>query len=707
MPTPIGRLLSPRSVALAGVSTRPGSLAGTVLRNLEQFGFPGPIHLIHPTAGSIGGRACVPGVEHLPFGVDCVVLAIPVAAVLQAVTACARHGVGGVVIFSAGFAELGAQGAALQAAIAAVARAAGMAIEGPNCLGFVNYADRIPLTFAVTPPRPLGGPAACVVSQSGAMASVVRASLQSRDIDVAFAISTGNEAANGLEDFVEHLLGRPETRLLVLVAEHIRDPQRFLHLADQAHARAIPIVLLHPGQSTGARHAVATHTGALAGDHAVMRAVVERHAVLLADTLEELVDLAECLLRAPVRLHGLEPPPGVAVLGESGAFKALTLDYGETLGIVFPEPEGDAAAELDSIAPGFIVASNPLDLTAQALGDPGLYGRAIDALMANPRCGALLVAIILTSAEMAWRKMPPVIEVLRHWAPQRLVVFAMLGDDTPVPEALIAEVRAAGVPFFRSPERALRCLARLAAWAAATPGPPPGNAPETIAPAPRLPAGTMPEHAAKDVLERAGLRFPERRLARDLSSALQAAAGLDGPVALKIQAAALSHKSDVGGVVLNLVGPEAVAAGWDRLHAAVGAAAPDTPIEGVLVERMAAPGLELILGAKRDPHWGVVVAVGLGGVFAEVLRDVRILPAGLGTAEVVQALHTLKGAAMLGPVRGRPARDVAAVAAMVVEIGRFMQAHPEVSELDLNPVIALAEGHGAVALDALIVCDRP
>lgn len=376
MRSAIQRLLNPRSIALAGVSATPGSLAGIVPQNLERFGYAGDIHLVHPTRDDIGGRLCVPGFDRLPFGVDCVVPAIPVASVLQAVAACVRNGVGGVVIFSAGFAELGPEGAALQEALAQIAHDAGMAVEGPNRLGYVNYVDGVPLTFAVTPARSLAGPAVAVVSQSGAMASVVRASLQSRDIDVPFAISTGNEAANGIEDFIAHVLDQAETRLVAVLAEHIRKPQRFLELARRARERGVPVVMLHPGHSTGTRLvAAATHTGALAGDHAVMWAIVKRQSVVLVDTLEELVDVYECLVRCKTR-----PAGGLALLGESGAFKALALDYGQTVGIAFPPPKGDTAAALDAIAPSFIVASNPLDLTAQALGDPSLHGRAVAAL---------------------------------------------------------------------------------------------------------------------------------------------------------------------------------------------------------------------------------------------------------------------------------------------------------------------------------------
>lgn len=691
----IERLLDPKSVAIAGVSATPGSLAGIVLDNLRRFGFAGALHLIHPTRDEVQGMPCVRSIRDLPYGVDCVALAIPAAGVLDAVKACAERGVGGIVIFSAGFAELGPAGKAVQDEIAAIARTSGMAVEGPNCLGYVNYADGICITFSITEPEPLTGPGIAIVSQSGAMATVVRAGLHSHGLDVSVSVSTGNEAANGTEDFLEHLLSSPQTRVVAMVAEHFRDPQRFLALAKQARERGIVLVLLHPGRSLAARQSAQTHTGALAGDYDVMRTQVERQGVIVVDTLEELIDLSDCALRCKKRPFG-----GVAILGESGAYKALALDYCESIGVKLPQPEGQAAAALNAIAPGLIVASNPLDLTAQGLVDPSLYGRALESLAANPKCGSVLVSIILSNEKLAMRKMPPVIEAMRRYTDTHTVVFAMLGEDAPIPAAIINEVRDAGIPFFRSPERALRALARFTAWADAAHEATPSAAPAT---AERLPAGVIPEYAAKDILARAGLRMPKRRLVADLQGALTAARELGFPVALKVQSPALSHKTNVGGVILDLKDGDDLRAGWERLHANLAKAA-GVAIDGVLVEAMAGKGLELILGARRDPDWGPVLAIGLGGIFTELLKDVRLMPTDLTRREVEKVLRSLKGAALFEEFRGTPARDIDAVIDAIASLGAFIRAHPEVREIDINPLMVFAKGEGALALDALISC---
>ena len=687
------RLLRPRSVAIAGMSTKPGSLGGAVLANLERFSFQGDICLIHPTRSEIGGRPCVATTQALPEGIDCVVLAIPAAAVLEAVRGCAQRQVGGVIIFSGGFAELGDAGRAAQQEIARIARNAGMVIEGPNCLGMLNYADGAPLTFSATEPRPLAAPGLGLVSQSGAMAAAIRAALHGRDLEVSFSISTGNEACHGAEDFVDYLLQDSQTRVIVLVAEQFRDPPRLLALAARARAAGKPIVLLHPGKSAEARHAAQTHTGAMTGDYVVMRTVVESQGILVVDTMEELVDAAEMLARCKVL-----PRDGVAVLGESGAFKAMTFDYCAELGLPLPQPSGDAAAAIAAVAPKLIMPSNPLDLTAQPLVDPGIYAKTIAPLLTDPRCGSVLVSIILSSAQMARLKMPPVVDVVRRFAPQRAMIFAMLGEDTPIPQEYVDDIRRAGVPFFRSPERALRAIATLSRWQDR-------GVVDTMScarAAEPLSAGVIPEYRAKRLLAAAGVPMAEGELVATLDSAKVVASRIGYPVVLKAQADTLAHKSDVGGVILGISGADALSAAWQQLHDNLAAAAPGALLQGVLVEGMARKGVELILGAKNDPDWGPVLMVGMGGTTAEAFADMRVLPVGSSEAQIVAQLRQLKGAALLGAFRGAPARDLQAVAQAVRRLGDFVLTYPEIAEIDINPLVVYPEGEGALALDALI-----
>jgi acetate---CoA ligase (ADP-forming) len=690
-------MLRPRSIAIVGASPSPGSLGASLLANLERFGFRGDIHLVNAGRQEINGRPCVNSTSALPAGVDCAALAIPRAGILAALAGCAQRGVGGVIIYASGFAEAGPDGGALQAQLACIAHDHGMAIAGPNCLGHINYVDGIPLTFSACAPVPAAGRRSIgIVSQSGAMATVLRVALHARDIAISFSISTGNEALNGVEDFLDHLIDDESTHVLLMMVEQFRHPQRFLALARRAHDAGKPIVLLHPGRSAAARVSAETHTGAMCGDYEVMRTLVAHAGVAVVESLEELIDLGELMIRWRSPPHG-----GAAVISDSGAFKAMVLDFCESCDLDLPEPSAATKSALGAIAPDLILPTNPLDVTAQSLVDPDLYRKAIVPLLDDERYGSLVLAVVLSSPTHSQRKMAPIIAALEESGPRKPVVFAMLGEDSEVLPEIIAKLRSLGVPFFRSPERALRALARLAGLQT----PPPGSSarPAIARADKRLPAGVIPEYVAKGFLAEAGIPVPRAELVSDLPGAWRAAARIGYPVVLKAQSPALAHKSEAGGVVLALADDAALAQAWDKLHGAIAAARPNLRLDGVLVEAMARPGVELIVGVRGDPDWGPVLVVGLGGVWAEVLRDVRVLPADLDPAAIVVELRKLKAALLLTGSRGAPALDLGAVAEIASRLGRLAAAHTEIAEIDVNPLVVYPEHEGAMAVDALIV----
>ncbi len=693
------RLLRPRSVAVVGASDKPGALGTTLLSNLDANGFSGDIYPINPKRESLGGRACLPGIEALPLGVDAAVLAIPRAGVLDAVKALAARKVGGVVIFAAGFAEGGPEGLAEQREIARIAHEAGMVVEGPNCLGLVNYVDRIPLTFVETEARPPAGKRAIgVVSQSGAMAAVLGTVLLARDCGVSYSVSTGNEAASGVEDYVDWLIDQPDTHVIAMIVEQFRKPGRFLAAAARAAAAGKPIVLLHPGTSSAARESAATHTGAMAGDYALMRAKVTRAGVIMAETLEELGDIAEIALRCPAL-----PSGRTAVLGESGAFKALTLDLAESLGLpLAPLHDADSPA-LRAALPPFVPVSNPLDITAQGLSEPAIYTRCLEALLDDPRVGTVLAGIIQAEAITCAIKFPPILAAATAKPLTKPLIFAGLDEGAAVPGERIAALRAAGIPWFPTTERALRAITRLTQFSARDTS---TNAQAPLAvPGLAAEAGVIPEYKAKALLGPLGIPFPAGQFAASAEEAVAAAEALGYPVAMKAQAAALSHKSDAGGVILNLADAAAVRAAWERMHSSVAAYSAAITLDGVLIEGMGARGVEMIVGAKNDPEWGPVLLAGFGGVTAEILGDVRLLAADM-TAEAVEAeLMKLKSAAILTGYRGAPALDVRALAQLIVTLGRVLRAEPSIREVDLNPVILHPKGQGVVALDALMVVE--
>jgi acetate---CoA ligase (ADP-forming) len=689
----IARLMRPRSIAIVGVSPERGSPGGGVLDNLERFGYRGDIHLVSRSRSEVKGRACVAAIDDLPEGIDTAMLMVPRAAIEPAVAACARRAVGAAIIFAAGFAEAGGEWKAAQDRMAAVARDAGMALCGPNCLGIMNYVDGIPLTFSPQQPeRPPSGPGLSIVAQSGGLSSILRVALLAKSVPVAFAVSTGNEAVLGLEDYLAFLLDDAMTRVVTVFAEQIRRPQCFLALAARAREVGKAIVMLHPGRSAAARASAQSHTGALAGDHAVMRALVDREGVIVTDGLDELIDVSELMARFPNA-----PAAGPAVLTDSGAFKGMTLDLAEAVGLELPPLSPATADALKVELPDFMAPSNPLDLTAQGILDLDLYSRTLAPLFADPAFGSVFVAAIASAnSAFAATKIAAILKPMSGAA--KPAILGLLGDEVALPQGAIDAVRAAGVPLFRSPERGLRALARVTAHARS-----PRRRvlpPATIAPA--LPgAGVLPEHVAKAYLADLGIAVPNGALARDGATAQDIAARIGYPVALKLQAAALPHKSDAGGVALGIGDAAAVATAWRQMHERVERHHPGIAIDGVLVEAMARPGLEMIVGARRDAAWGPVVVVGLGGIWAEALQDILVLPPDLDAAEIVAALTTLKAAPLLAGTRGTPPRDVAALAGVVTRIGALVRTRAEITEIEINPLVVFEDG--ALALDALIV----
>ncbi|MGH7033963.1 MAG: acetate--CoA ligase family protein [Stellaceae bacterium] len=692
----ISRLMRPRSIAIVGVSPEPSSAGFLMLRNLEAFGYQGAIHLVSRNRDEINGRACVRTIDDLPDGVDAAMLLIPRVAIEEAVKACARKKIGAITIFAAGFGEAGGEWKTAQDRIAAIAEEAGIALCGPNCLGVVDYVRRLPLTFSQQVGEPLDAKSGVVVvAQSGGLAGVIRVALKAKDIPVICTVSTGNEAVLGLEDYAAFLIEDPATQVVAAFAEQIRRPERFLAMAARARELGKPIVLLHAGRSAAAQESARSHTGAMVGNYAVMQTVLAHGAVLQAESLEELIDVCELMTRFPT-----PPTKGCAMVTDSGAVKGMTLDFCDAIGLDLPPLSPALAAQLQAELPDFVGAGNPLDLTAQAITHLDMYERTIRPLLADEAYGSLvLTAIVSSASDYALRKgrasLKPMIGA------KKPVIYAMLGDEAEVPGALIAEARAANVPFFRSPERALRSLARVTAYGRALERAKARRTPRAVA-APPVPAGgTLTEHQSKAYLAGCGLALPRGRLAQSREEARTIAAEIGFPVALKLQASALSHKSDAGGVILHLGDEPSLDAAWAKLEAVTRTRG--LAIEGVLVEQMAKPGIETIVGARRDPQWGPVMLVGLGGIWAEALSDVRILPVGLDEAEIAREIRALRGAKLLDGMRGTPPADVAALARTVALIGGVVAARPEIAEIEINPLTVYPEGEGALALDALIV----
>ena len=690
-PKAVARFLRPRSLAIVGISARAGSAGQVILQSLKLNNFKGDIHLVGRSSETIDGRPVLQSPDELPEGVDLAAFTLPAASVRAAIEACARRGAGSALVFAAGFAEVGDQ--ATQDAVTTTARAGGLAVVGPNCLGVTNNVDGIWLhmLYAREAQRGVEGGVA-FVGQSGGLLGHFQRAADGRGLPLTYVISTGNEAGLEGTDFLEFLADDRATRVIAIYSEQIRRPQQFLAACRRARAAGKPIVLMQAGRGAKARKAAQSHTGALIGDFATIRTQVEDTGAVVVHTMDEMMDLVEILVRYPI-----PPTKGPGILTASGAYVALTNDFADETGLELPALDAATLKKVSEVLPAYGNYGNPLDVTAGF--SPDSLPIAVKALLDDPNVGMLFISFPISYAGVAAAFNKGMAD-----SPKPKVMVA-LGDTWPLPPDIMQAVNESPAVFSRSSDRMLRAITLYTRYGRSLARARVPANPAPFAGMPRLGKGTQPEWLSKKILSAAGIRVPDGELARDPDDAVAIAKRVGYPVALKAQAAALPHKTEAGGVMLDLVDEGALRAAWDTMQQNVERAAPGVTLDGCLVETMSPKGLELMIGAKRDPAWGTVLLVGLGGIWVEALGDVQLLPVDADETQIVEALHRLRVAKLLTGFRGAPPVDVEAVAKAVLALGRLMQTTPGMVEIDVNPLMVHAKGQGVTALDALIVAE--
>ncbi|MGI4955260.1 MAG: acetate--CoA ligase family protein [Janthinobacterium lividum] len=693
-------MLRPRSVVIVGASDR-SRWSQAAFDNLAGNGFAGDIHLVNRRGGTVHGRTALASCAALPPGVDMGIVLVPAEAAAAAVRDLAAAGVGTVAILTSGFAETGPAGAALQQDLAETARRAGVRLLGPNTLGFLNFADNTRV-WTTPVPVPVRTDGVAIISQSGATAFFLTGLAVRMGVGLSHVVSTGNEADLDCASFVEELAGSEAVRAIALFIETVRSPDRFRRAVDRARAAGKPVVVLKVGRSeTSARSALA-HTGALVGDDRVFEGVCRQHGLIRVHAIEDLLATADLCARA-----GRLRPGGLGVVSNSGGICEIASDAADARGIALPPFTPAGTAALREALPAFATPHNPLDVTGGVT--PEQCGAIAATMAAEPDLAALLCPWYDVPTEPA-EVNDRLLAIYRHMAgalragpiPGFFVSYTAAAMNAHSHD-IVAET---GLPYLACGlDRALTAMAGLMWWsrlgpAAATPQPPP------------VWPGARPhdERTALEHLARHGVPIVPAGLATSADEAVRLAAEATrdsgGAVALKIASPEIGHKSDIGGVALNLLGAEAVREAYGRIMAAARRHAPAATLDGVLVSPMRPRGIELFVGVTRDPQWGPVLAVGLGGVWVEVLQDValRLLPA--TPAEIRTALTELRGAAMLAGSRGLPPADLDAVAAAVARIGDAALAlGPTLAALDVNPL--WVHGPDVEALDALCVWAEP
>lgn len=684
----MARLMAPKSVAVVGASA--SSIGADVLGNLERFHYAGEVYVVSRSGIAFGGRSSVASISDLPRGIDAAVLCVPRDAVVDALEACAELGVRAAVVFASGFAEAGEHGAADQARLAEVAQRKNIAILGPNCLGLTNFVAGIPLGFTYRQPAPPGsGSALSILAQSGAIMGNLRGATQARGLNVAYAISTGNEAAITIEDCLEYILNDGRIGPIAIFAEALRQPRAFLDLAARARMLRRPIVLFHPGRSAAARDSARSHTGALAGDYDLMRARCLHEGVIMVESLDELIDTSAILTRFPAGCSN-----GVAMLSDSGAFRGIALDFCASIGLDCAPLAPATLERLSKLLPPYAAASNPLDLTTAGLRDFSLYGNASQALVEDPGVGAFVVSVMpgtLAQGRAIGDAILPVLE-----ASTKPSAYVVMGGPTPVAPELVAALREAAIPFFRSPEAALRAMGHVISF---------GRTVDRVRSIAQLGPTVDPhvdvraEYQGKAVLAAAGVTVPPGALAHSIEDAVAIAGRIGYPVVLKAQAPQLVHKSDAGGVRVGIHDARELAAAWIACTAAVAERAPGVVLDGFLIEAQCAAPVELIVAARRDSAWGLVLVAGLGGIWTEALGDVRLIAPDASPSEIRAELFSLRAAALLRGARGTAPVDVDSIVDVLRRLAGLLEANPRLREIEINP-LAVSET-GAIALDVV------
>lgn len=701
---PLDALLCPRSVAVLGASRRRGTIGGEIFHNLLACAFEGPVYPVNPRASVVQSVRAYAAITDIPEPVDLAVVAVPADQVRAAIEACANKGVRGLVVVSAGFAETGEAGRARQDELRALARAAGMRMVGPNCLGLLSTDPAISLNATFAPTWPPAGNVA-FSSQSGALGLAILDLARDLGIGISEFVSVGNKADVSGNDLLEHWEHDPRTDVILLYLESFGNPRRFLEIARRVSRRK-PIVAVKSGRTEAGARAASSHTGALAGTEVAVDALLGQAGVIRTDTIEELFDVAMLLAHQ-------RPPRGnrVAILTNAGGPGIMASDACETHGLVVPPLAEATVRALRDLLPPTASLRNPVDMIASA--PAATYERALQVVLGDPGVDAVLVLFvppIVTEARA-------VAEAIRHAGAEaeKPIVACFMGSHG-VP-AGISSLREAGFASYAFPEAAAIALGRAArygAWRArpeAVVPEPAGMDPalarrvllewgaETGA-VPRPAGGWLDPIVVAQILGAYGLRTARATVARNEDEAAEAARALGFPVALKLRSTTITHKSEVGGVVLDLRTVEDVRAAFGALRRRLDQRGRLGEMQGVLVQEMVTGGVETIVGVTSTPGFGPLVGFGIGGVNVEIWRDVVFRMPPLGLQDAHDMLGQIRGRKLLEGFRGAPPADREALVDALLRVSRLALDLPQIEELDLNPLIARPPGEGAVILDA-------
>ena len=701
----VERLLRPRSVAVVGASGEPTRIGGIIVRSLIRHGFPGAVYPINPKYETIAGLRCYPHVSAAPTDqpLDTAILFVPAAQVAAVAAECGEAGIGSLVVITSGFAELGADGEKLQSELADVVRTYGMAMSGPNCAGIANFAADYAAygtTNFIDLEQIVKGPVA-LLTASGGFGATIFTYCQERALGVSHIIGLGNEAVTNSADFLDVLADDPDVGVILANLESIRDPAGFFRAADRAIDNGKPVVVLYGGRSAAGQHAIATHTAALGGSPAAFAGAFRQHGIIQVTDLDQLVDAALVLVRSPAVVDDR-----VGIVSLAGGGTGLLSDIAADHGFTIPELEKATIDNLIEILPPIAIAKNPLDPTAGYGRDSARLKAALTRFAADPTIDVVIFFPLASQVSYAEQLARVVIEVKGEIA-KPLIVIWTAGQT--LADGAWRMLHEAGVALFTNTSAAFRAL-RLArqhrrfAESRAV-----GDAGD-YGPVRRIPLEpnlARPKMGWIEVLAGFGVRVPASELVTSADAAAAAVTKL-GCCALKVASFDISHKTEVGGVRLNVSTTDQARAAYEEILAESRRNMPDAVIDGIEVQQMVAPGLEILLGVTTDEQLGPIITVGLGGVFTELIQDVAQRPVPISRLDAQLMLAELRAKEVLDGFRGASAYDKHNLVETMLGLSAFADAYRNwAPEIDLNPLVLHKDGEGCLAVDLIVRFTAP
>jgi len=701
--------LSPRSIAIIGASNKFESISGKPLRYLIEQGYEGKVYPINPKYDELMGVKCYKSVLELPETPDLALLAVNYRLVLPMLKQCVELGVKFATIFASGFAESGEEGRMLQREIAELSRKTGMRICGPNCQGSIAMKDRAIGGFSASMGiKPLLVGPIGYVTQSGALGYSIFSLAQQAGVGFSYVASTGNEVDLHTLDFMEYMLEDPDTKMVIGYLEGIKDGRQFARLANRALHLGKPIVALKVGRSEIGQKAASSHTASLTGSDAVCDAFFRQKGVIRADDIEDMIDVAALMQRIPELPEGR----GLGIITTSGGGGILVADEASEMGLDIPDLGPETTAAIEQVIPAFGSAMNPVDVTAQVINKADDFTNVLQAMVDNPAVDALVIVVTQITGESARQMAESIVAMSRQTT--KPITVAWTAGDILVADNLKIIVDG-GVQLYRSPVRAVKAMGRLMKYGAfrqgffsrSTVGRELALNLEARDAAASILAeadGSLTEHQGKQLLAAYDIPITKEDVATSADNAVEIAERIGYPLVMKIDSPDILHKTEAGGLRLNISTPEDVVAAFNEIVQNARNYDPQARVGGVLVQEMVLGGTEVIVGVNNDPQFGPTLMFGLGGIFVEILKDVSLRVAPLDRDDAMAMLREIKGFKVLAGARGKARADIGAIADVLVRVSRLaLELENDVAELDINPLLVLPEGQGVRVADALII----